>query len=193
MRGYPDSYYAATATTEHEHASLTEILRADVCVIGGGFTGLSAALNLAEQGLNVVLLEAERIGYGASGRCGGLIGSGQRWDAVEMEDKFGLATARRFWEFAEAAKTEIRERVAQHGAAGVEPARADAEQRDAARVQQAANACERARRLDGGTRVVQHEEYRGLGVWFWDASWVEPAYSKANEALRDRVAQLKER
>ena len=46
--------------------------------------------------------------------------------------------------------------------------------------------------VDGGTRVIQHEEYRGLGVWFWDASWVEPAYSKANEALRDRVAQLKE-
>ena len=41
--------------------------------------------------------------------------------------------------------------------------------------------------VDGGTRVTQHEEYRGIGVWFWDASWVEPAYSKANEALRDRV------
>ena len=46
--------------------------------------------------------------------------------------------------------------------------------------------------IDGGTRVVQHEEYRGLGVWFWDASWVEPAYRKANEALRERVAQLKQ-
>ena len=47
--------------------------------------------------------------------------------------------------------------------------------------------------VDAGTRVIQHEEYRGVGVWFWDASWVEPAYRKANEALRDRVAQLKER
>ncbi len=47
--------------------------------------------------------------------------------------------------------------------------------------------------VDGGTRVIQHEEYRGLGVWFWDASWVEPAYSKANEALRGRMAQLKAR
>lgn len=41
-----------------------------------------------------------------------------------------------------------------------------------------------------GTRVVQHEEYRGIGVWFWDPSWVQVAYQNANEALRDRVAQL---
>ena len=44
--------------------------------------------------------------------------------------------------------------------------------------------------VDGKTRVTQHEEYRGVWVWFWDYSWVEPAYQKANEALRDRVAQL---
>ena len=43
---------------------------------------------------------------------------------------------------------------------------------------------------DNGTRVTQHEEYRGIWVWFWDASWVEPAYRKANEALRDRVIHL---
>jgi len=114
MSGYPDSYYAATAVGMHEHAKLTESLRADVCVIGGGFTGLSAALNLAEQGMDVVLLEAERIGFGASGRNGGLIGSGQRWDPVAMEKKFGLEKARRLWDFAEAAKTEIRERVVKH-------------------------------------------------------------------------------
>ena len=44
--------------------------------------------------------------------------------------------------------------------------------------------------VDGGTRVAQHEEYRGIGVWFWDASWVEPAYSRANEALKERVLRL---
>lgn len=44
--------------------------------------------------------------------------------------------------------------------------------------------------LEGGTRVTQHEEYRGIGVWFWNASWVEPAYSRANEALKDRVLDL---
>lgn len=39
----------------------------------------------------------------------------------------------------------------------------------------------------GGTRLIQHEEYRGIGVWFWDPGWVEAAYGKANEGLRDRV------
>jgi gamma-glutamylputrescine oxidase len=112
--GYPNSYYAATAVGVHEHPTLQESLRADVCVIGGGFTGLSAALNLAEQGLDVVLLEAERIGFGASGRNGGLIGSGQRKDVIEMEQQFGLERSRVFWQFAEDAKQEIRSRVARH-------------------------------------------------------------------------------
>jgi len=112
--GYPASYYAATAIDVCEHDQLRGAEQADVCVIGGGFTGLSAALNLAEQGLDVVLLEAERIGFGASGRNGGLIGSGQRKDALEMEEQFGFDQSKLFWDFAEAAKTEIRERVAKH-------------------------------------------------------------------------------
>ena len=111
---YPDSNYVATAVGITEHPTLQGAERADVCVIGGGFTGLSAALNLAEQGLDVVLLEAERVGFGASGRNGGLIGSGQRKDALEMEEMFGYERSKEFWDLAEAAKTEIRERVAKH-------------------------------------------------------------------------------
>jgi gamma-glutamylputrescine oxidase len=114
QQAYPESYYTATAVGVHEHPRLQGSHRADVCVVGGGFTGLSAALNLAEQGLDVILLEAERVGFGASGRNGGLIGSGQRKDVIEMEAQFGLERSREFWSFAEAAKTEIRERVAQH-------------------------------------------------------------------------------
>ncbi|MCH9695417.1 MAG: FAD-binding oxidoreductase [Gammaproteobacteria bacterium] len=112
--GYPDSYYAATASGNRAFAPLDDVIRADVCVIGGGFTGLSAALNLAEQGLDVVLLEAERIGFGASGRCGGLIGSGQRQDVLETEEQFGLQRSRELWDFAELAKREIRERIEEH-------------------------------------------------------------------------------
>ena len=112
--GYPESYYVATAVGIQEHPKLLGAVRADVCVIGGGFTGLSAALNLAEQGLDVVLLEAERIGFGASGRNGGLIGSGQRKDALEMEAQFGYQRSKQFWDLAEAAKAEIRMRVAKH-------------------------------------------------------------------------------
>jgi gamma-glutamylputrescine oxidase len=113
-RGHPDSYYAATAIDAVEHPPLHGSVRADVCVIGGGFTGVSAALNLAEAGFDVVLLEAERIGFGASGRCGGLVGSGQRKDVLEMESQFGRERARQLWDFAEAAKAEIRGRVARH-------------------------------------------------------------------------------
>jgi gamma-glutamylputrescine oxidase len=87
---------------------------ADVCVIGGGFTGLSAALNLAERGMRVVLLEAERVGFGASGRCGGLIGSGQRKDVLEAEEAFGHARSKLLWDFAEIAKQDIRDRVIKH-------------------------------------------------------------------------------
>jgi len=47
--------------------------------------------------------------------------------------------------------------------------------------------------VDGGTRVTQQEEYRGIWVWFWDASWVEPAYRNANEALKERVKYLKDK
>ena len=103
MADYPGSWYAATATGLAERPSLGGDLEADVCVIGGGFTGLAAALNLAEAGRSVVLLEAERIGYGASGRCGGLVGSGQRKDVLETEELFGLERSRVLWDLAEAA------------------------------------------------------------------------------------------
>jgi gamma-glutamylputrescine oxidase len=112
--GHPDSYYVATATCMEERPSLTEDLSADVCVIGGGFTGLSAALNLAELGMSVVLLEAERIGYGASGRCGGLVGSGQRQDVLEAEEQFDVARSRKLWDFAELAKEDIYTRIEKH-------------------------------------------------------------------------------
>jgi gamma-glutamylputrescine oxidase len=112
--GYPDSYYVATAEGLVDRPALDSELQADVCVIGAGFTGLSAALNLAEQGLDVVLLEAERVGFGASGRCGGMIGSGQRKDVLEIEQQFGLERSQQLWQFAEQAKQEIRDRVKKH-------------------------------------------------------------------------------
>lgn len=111
---HPDSYYVASAIGMDEYPALLGPERADVCVIGGGYTGLSAALNLAEQGMDVVLLEAERIGFGASGRNGGHIGSGQRKDVPELEQQFGYERARQLWDLAEAGKAEIRERVEKH-------------------------------------------------------------------------------
>ena len=81
---YPASYYAATATPLTPFHMLKGQVRADVCVIGGGYTGLSAALHLAEKGYDVVLLEAHRVGFGASGRNGGQVASGQRRDQDEL-------------------------------------------------------------------------------------------------------------
>jgi gamma-glutamylputrescine oxidase len=69
----------------------------DVAVVGGGFTGLSAALNLARRGYDVALLEANRIGGGASGRNGGHVGMGQRLDQDTLEKLVGLDDARALW------------------------------------------------------------------------------------------------
>lgn len=87
---------------------------ADVCVIGAGFTGLSAALHLAERGHSVVVLEAHRIGWGASGRNGGQVGSGQRIEQPELEEMFGQDRARALWEIGEAAKALVKDLVARH-------------------------------------------------------------------------------
>ncbi len=111
---HPDSYYAATANKVAPFPELDGDTECDVCIVGGGFTGLSAALELAERGLDVVLLEAHRAGWGASGRNGGQAGSGQRRDQIWLERAFGRDDARRLWDIAQAAKALIRDRVARH-------------------------------------------------------------------------------
>jgi glycine/D-amino acid oxidase-like deaminating enzyme len=71
MTEHTASYYAASARQAATYPVLDQDLQADVCVVGGGLTGVNAALELAERGLSVILLEARRIGWGASGRNGG--------------------------------------------------------------------------------------------------------------------------
>lgn len=115
--GHPDSYYVATANPMAEHPKLAGSVYADVCVIGGGFTGVSAALHLAERGYDVVLLEAARIGAGASGRNGGQVASGHRLTASALEKAFGIGRARLLWQLAEEAKATVRERIARHAIA----------------------------------------------------------------------------
>ena len=82
---YPPSWYAATAAPLPELAPLRGEARADVCIVGGGYTGLSSALHLAQRGVRVVLLEAQLIGFGASGRNGGQVGSGMRLDQDALD------------------------------------------------------------------------------------------------------------
>jgi len=88
---HTSSYYAATANVATEYPRLKADLRVDVCVIGGGFTGISTALTLAERGYNVCLLEANRIGWGASGRNGGQIIGGISGEQRLLEQDPGLA------------------------------------------------------------------------------------------------------
>jgi len=111
---YPPSYYAATATNLPGFPSLNGSLRADVCVVGGGYTGLSAALHLAQRGFDVVLVEAQRVGFGASGRNGGQVGSGQRRDQGYLEAMAGKEAARRLWDLAEEAKALVQSLIASH-------------------------------------------------------------------------------
>ena len=111
---YPPSYYAATRGDEPDAPPLAGSLRADVCIIGGGFTGLSAALHLAGQGLDVVVLEASRVGFGASGRNGGQMGSQLRMSQPDLEAKYGADLARQLWELAQEAKATIRRLVETH-------------------------------------------------------------------------------
>ncbi|MEQ8903198.1 MAG: FAD-binding oxidoreductase [Roseovarius sp.] len=112
---YPPSWYAATTAPLAPFAPLHGEVRADVCVVGAGYTGLSAALHLAEAGLDVVLLEAQRVGFGASGRNGGQLGSGQRMEQTALERLVGSEDALKLWELAEDAKTLVKSLVARHG------------------------------------------------------------------------------
>ncbi|MTD98962.1 FAD-dependent oxidoreductase [Paracoccus sp. YIM 132242] len=112
---YPPSVYAETCAALDRFPPLKGETRADVAVIGGGYTGLSAALHLARAGRDVVLVDAHRVGFGASGRNGGQIGSGQRQEVDWLERQFGRDTARRLWDLAEEAKALVRSLAAESG------------------------------------------------------------------------------
>ena len=113
--GAAPTWYEASARSRSTWPTLDGDVRADVCVIGGGYTGLSCALHLAERGYRTVLLEARRIGNGASGRNGGQLGSGHRRDQMTLERELGAARARLLWSLAEEAKALVRARIARHG------------------------------------------------------------------------------
>ena len=101
------SWYEATAGARPEYPALDGDVATDVVIIGGGYTGLSAAVHLAKAGTSVVLLEAHRFGDGASGRNGGQLGTGQRAGPEEMEEELGFARAKALFDLAEEAKAHL--------------------------------------------------------------------------------------
>lgn len=105
------SWYAETAGPFPDHPPLAGDTRADVAIIGGGYAGLSAALHLAERGYDVVLLEANRVGWGASGRNGGQIGVGPREDIDKYERLVGREDAARVWALGLEATALVRDLV----------------------------------------------------------------------------------
>ena len=108
------SYYQASAHSFPPQPRLNGDLTADICIIGAGFTGLSAALELAEAGYKVIVLEAREVGYGASGRNGGQICTGFSPGQQRIEAQLGKEDAIKCFAIAEEAKKLIVERIAKY-------------------------------------------------------------------------------
>lgn len=108
------SWYADSVPGTPLRAPLAGDLNADVCVLGAGYTGLSAALTLAERGYRVVLLEAHRVGWGASGRNGGQAIVGYGCEVDTLEHLVGAEDARALFAFSRDGMRLLRDRIARH-------------------------------------------------------------------------------
>ncbi|WP_222912086.1 MULTISPECIES: NAD(P)/FAD-dependent oxidoreductase [Pseudomonadaceae] len=112
---YPFSYYAASANPAPARAALDSMVETDVCVIGAGYTGLSTALFLLEHGFRVVVLEAAKVGFGASGRNGGQIVNSYSRDIDSVERSAGSHEAQLIGSMAFEGGQIIRERISRYG------------------------------------------------------------------------------
>lgn len=112
--GHAPSWYASSANDTRIRESLVGDHKADVCIIGAGFTGISAALQLAESGFSVLVLEGDRIGFGASGRNGGQIVNGYSRDLQTIARRYGQPKADALGKMSLEGGQIIRERVARY-------------------------------------------------------------------------------
>jgi gamma-glutamylputrescine oxidase len=110
----PQGYYAASAGNAPLRPSLSGKQTADICVVGAGYTGLAAALEVASAGARVIVLEAQSVGFGASGRNGGQIHTGWRKDQQDLESWLGATHARELWELSEESKAYVSALIVRH-------------------------------------------------------------------------------
>jgi gamma-glutamylputrescine oxidase len=115
MSDYVDSFYSRTMTEPGSWPALDGAVETETCVIGGGLAGLATALDLAERGRSVVLLEANRIGWGASGRNGGFMSPGFATGVSGLIEKVGLHKAREMYALSKMGHALVRERIAAYG------------------------------------------------------------------------------
>jgi gamma-glutamylputrescine oxidase len=108
------NFYYASTPRPTPYAPLAGEQVFDACIVGGGISGLSAALHLAERGLRVALLEAKHLGYGGSGRSGGQSIFGYACEMSTLEQAVGTADARRLWDMAVEGMRLQRELIARH-------------------------------------------------------------------------------
>jgi gamma-glutamylputrescine oxidase len=158
------SWYADTATPFPPQPPLTGDARADVCVIGAGYTGLGAALELAKRNASVIVLEANTVGSAASGLNGGQVHTGQRRDQAWLEKTVGEADAMALWRLAEDARAHLHATIAEHAiACDLKPGMIHARHRPGGEAEDAAHIEHMARRYGYdalslvGTEALAHE------------------------------------
>jgi len=203
----PPSWYAATAKIPPMRPSLDRDRTVDVVILGGGFCGLWAAKSLAEAGMKPLVLEAHRVGFGASGRNGGQVGTGYRRSIEWLEKHIGIGEARALWNIAEAGKKQLIDFCTTqapearytpgvaHGAWTEKEVRLDAE--DARHLRRNYD-YRQIEALDGAAfrDIVKSERYKG-GTLDMGAGHVHPlryalALAKAAEAAGAEIFELSE-
>ncbi len=158
-----NSYYAASANEQPEYPTLTTDIETDVCIVGGGFAGLSSAIELTDRGYKVVVLEANHVGFGASGRNGGQLIAGLACEQDVIERALGFQAAKQVWQMSLEALDLVRERVKRFNI--------DCDLTDGFLGVSVSEAKGKALRqwFDGMVKNYQYDA---------DTKWIEPAYLK---------------